>query len=63
MGEVGENPLNVHAMTDAIGSILNWGLLAKFQLHNQVVTVFLIWILSASKFRVITRKVTSIKAN
>ncbi|XP_028400851.1 peroxisomal acyl-coenzyme A oxidase 3-like isoform X2 [Dendronephthya gigantea] len=37
LGEVGENPLNLHAITDAFGS-LNWGLLAKFQLHNQMFT-------------------------
>lgn len=36
LGELGENPSNVHALTDAIGS-LNWGLFAKFQLHHQVV--------------------------
>jgi acyl-CoA oxidase len=35
-GEIGENPLNVHGIADAIGSI-NWGLMAKFQLHHQVV--------------------------
>jgi acyl-CoA oxidase len=35
LGEIGENPFKVHAITDAIGSI-NWGLFAKFQLHHQV---------------------------
>ena len=48
LGEIGENPLKVHAITDAFGS-LNWGLLAKFQLHHQVVprfsTSFYFWFL------------------
>ena len=36
MGDIGENPLNIYTMTDALGSI-NWGMSAKFQLHHQVV--------------------------